>query len=187
MNDPLIRLPKNEVYNDPIHDESYLSWITTQAERISEYANVIEQLKEEGVRRAISPFKINECAAKLTEFYSKNVAFILIYEEMAEQWGKEAKEIYNAMYLDLKSQVADHSSGRGIKYKKKEATEKEIIMEMQTHQGYAGYIEKLRKAEEYEKKAKAQDRYMKGLGKLDSILSLLQRSINTEMKYLYLE
>lgn len=183
----IIRLPKGEIYDDTIHEEPYLVWIQKQADRISKFADVIEQLKDDNMRRVVSPMKVYECAAKFTEFYIKNIAFKAIYEELASEWKKKSDDMYDEIYLEIKTEVTDYSTLRGTKYKKKDATQKEIEKEMKTHTNYKAYEELNGKAEEYGKKANTQDDYIKGLGKHDQILNMLQKASQTEMKFLYLE
>jgi len=181
-----VRIPKSEMYEDTLHEKPFLYWIQEQTERIARQADVIQELKTEGVR-AVVPARVHEAAATFTEFYVKNVSFKHIYEEFKETYDEEAKELYDNIYLDIKREVADHTKGKGVKYKKKEATEKEIKMEMRSHSDYSRYEEVLKKVRDYEKKIKAQDDYIKGLGKLDSILRMLQNAMEKELKYLCLE
>lgn len=187
MSEGAIRLPKGELYEDPIHQEPYLVWIQKQADKISVFADVIVELKDEVKRRTISPYRVLECAAKFTDFYIKNIAFKSIYLELADHWKKQASAKFDEIYLSIKVDVTDYSTVRGAKYKKKDATQKEIEKEMTTHPDYKRYEELNNKVLDFEKKANTQDEYIKGLGRLDQILSMLQRATQVELKYLYLE
>jgi len=178
---------KIAIDENPMHEMDFFSWMKVQVESISKFSNLIEELKGEQIGRVVSPMKIYECAAKFTEFYTKNIAYKAMYEEMAFIWKKQADKLYDTIYLSIKEEVTDESTTRGGKYKKKAATQKEIDMEMSTHQDYKAFLELNEKANDFEKKARTQEEFIKGLGKLDSILSLLQRASNTEMKFLYLE
>jgi hypothetical protein len=91
------------------------------------------------------------------------------------------------MYLDIKKMVTDYSTDIGMKYKKKDATQAEIERELRNHFKYAEYIKLTELMSDYDKKAQTQEDFIKGLGKLDQILGLLQRASNVEFKYLYLE
>lgn len=173
--------------NEEMHVLPYLDWIRSQVDNISSFSNLIDILKDDQQRRVVSPMKVHECAAKFTEFYTKNIAYKAMYEEFAFKWQKQVDILFDTIYLVIKEEVTKESSPRGLKYKKKAATQKEIEMEMTTHPDYEKYIEFKSKAEDFQKKAKTQEEFIKGLGKLDSILSLLQRAANTEMKFLYLE
>ena len=174
----LIRLPKSELYDDELHAKPFLYWIQEQVDRISKYANVIIDLQDEAKRSAIAPAKVHECAAKFTEFYIKNIAFKKIYAEFKDEWQKKSNELYNEMYLDIKREVTNHSTQRGMKYAKKEATEKEIKIEMTTHEKYEEYKGMLLQVDEFEKKEDTQRDFIGGISKLDQILSLLQRAAN---------
>jgi len=183
----LIRMPKGELYDDPIHNDPYLIWIQKQADAISKFANVIGEIQDEGKRRAIIPSRVHECAAKFVEFYTKNIAFKAIYDELAAIWSEKADKLYDLIYLEIKTEVTNYNTARGAKYKKKDATQKEVEKEMRTHGRYPEYSALQTKVEEYEKKAKTQDEYLKGLGRLDNVLRMLQRATEVELKYLHLE
>jgi hypothetical protein len=183
----LIRIPENDIVSNPLHSKPFLTWIQEQVDNISKFADVIEQLKEEQGRRAIVPHKVYECAAKFTEFYTKNIAFQKVYEEFRDKYKKEVDAIHDEMYLDIKKMVTDYSTDIGMKYKKKDATQAEIERELRNHFKYAEYIKLTELMSDYDKKAQTQEDFIKGLGKLDQILGLLQRASNVEFKYLYLE
>ena len=183
----IIRLPKSEIYEDDLHNKPFLYWLQDQVDRISKFADTIVELKEESTRQAISPARVNECAAKFVDFYTRNIAFKKIYEEMRDDYEKQSDLLYNEMYLDTKKQVTDPTTDMGKRYSKKAATEKEIKIEMTLHDKYTEYLEVIDRVKEYDKKAETQDEFIKGLGRQDQVLNILQRASQIELKYLYLE
>jgi hypothetical protein len=182
-----IRLPKSEVYDDDLHTQPYLVWIKTQSDSISEFANVVGELQDETKRKVVQPFKVNSCAAGLASFYSKNIAFKAIYEEYAAQWKQKADDLYATIYLDTKSLVTDYETPIGKKYKKKDATQAEIDLEMRLHVKYPEYVSLLEQHRGYESKAKTQSKFLDVIGGIERVLKLLQQSMVTELKFLYLE
>jgi hypothetical protein len=182
-----IRLPKSEIYDDSLHTENYLIWVRSQAEKIAEFSNVVAELQDETKRKVVQPFKVNACAAGLTEFYTKNIAFKAIYDEYAAQWKIKADAIFAEIYLDTKALVTDYENPIGKKYKKKDATQAEIELEMKIHVKYPEYVQTLEQYRGYESKGKTQSKFLDVIGGIERILKLLQQAMVTELKYLYLE
>jgi len=177
---------KSEVYDESIHTAPYLVWIKDQSDRICAFADVVSELQDETKRKIVQPYKVNACAAELTSFYAKNIAFKAIYEEYAAGWKDKVDALYAEIYLDTKGLVTDYESPIGKKYKKKDATQGEIDMEMRIHTKYPEYLEDLRQFKDYESKAKTQSKYLDVIGGIERVLKLLQQAMVTEMKFLYL-
>jgi hypothetical protein len=183
----IIRKPKSELFDDPIHDMNYLSWLKEQVDRIKVFSDLVHEIEGETVQKVITPNKLWECASKFTEFYTTNIAFIAVYEFYLDRWKIESEKKYSEMYLNIKSLVSDKTSDVGRKYASKAATMKEIGYEILQHKDYDDYLKTLDKVKEYEDKIKTQKKFVEALGRQDKILNMLQRGMETELKYLYLE
>lgn len=183
----VIRKPKGDLFDDPLHDMSYLSWLKEQVNRIKEFADLVQEIEGESINKVITPNKLWECASKFTEFYTTNIAFVAVYEYYLDNWKSASEKKYSEMYLSVKQLVSDKSSEIGRKYASKAATMKEIGYEIMNHKDYPDYVKTLDKVKEYEEKIKTQKKFVESLGRQDRILSMLQRGMETELKYLYLE
>jgi hypothetical protein len=75
----------------------------------------------------------------------------------------------------------------GKKYAKKGATMKEIDLEMEAHPKYPEYLEMLQQHELFAKKEKNQDEFIDSIKSHERVLKLLQYSMVSELKFLYLD
>lgn len=179
------RIPKIEIFEDPIHDLSFLDWVQAQTNRIVNFTNIMAQLEDK--QRVISVALINEALANYVKFYSIQTAFLQIYKNKLDCVEEDSAVMYDRMYMEIKRRVTDPDDELSSKYSKKAATQEEIRKECTLHSDWEKYSTLLREKKELELKISAQRRYLKVIEKWDFILQVLKKRDEKEIKYLYLE
>jgi hypothetical protein len=181
----LIRKVKSDIEKKALSEVDFYTWLQGQLEGISEYVSKIKEIKEG--KNVVSLNKIYELASGFTEFYTTHIAILSVYEDLRDKAMEKSSDFYDKLYLKIKEDCSNPESSIGNKYKKKSPTQEEISKEVKQLPEYEDYKILKDQFEDYNRRYNAQNNLLKGLGKLDSIISIFQRGVNTEVKYLYLE
>ena len=183
-----IRLKKTEIFSDPLHNLPFLEWVQEQVTRIENYAEIIEEIEEEGATRSvISLAKVNECMARYTWCYTVQTAFYQIYKKKKQDLETENGYLFDKIYMVAKGWVTDKYGDIGEKYVKKGATVDEIKREAAAHPEWPEYIKKKEEIDELDLKLRAQLRNLDIIKKMDINLQSIKKTAETEIKYLHLE
>ena len=124
-------ISKVSLLENPVHDLPFLEWLQAQASKMTEYANMIEDIVEEGAaHEVVSLAKVNRCLATYTAFYTTQTAFYQIYKHKLNELEKTAGALFDNMYYDIKKRATDKNDEIGARYIKKAATMDEIRREI---------------------------------------------------------
>jgi len=181
----LIRKVKSDIEKKALPEVDFYTWLQSQVESITQYVSKIREIKDG--KNVVSLNKIYELASGFTEFYTTHIAILSVYEDLKDKACEKASDFYDKLYLKMKEECDNSELLIGKKYKKKAPTQEEISKEIKQLPEYAEYKILKDQYEDYTRRYNAQNNLLKGLGKLDSIISIFQRGVNTEVKYLYLE
>jgi len=177
-------LNKEEITQQSGKDLDFLSWVVDQTNKISEFSRIIEEIRPG--EQAISMGRLREVLARFSAFYVTQTSFYLIYQEYHSLCKEKLAEIEDRMYLDLREKCSNPVDPLGKKYAKKAPTMEEIRKEFSKHADYMEFQLAKSRADEMRKKEDAQEKYLRRIDKLDSILGVLNNSAKNEMKFLHL-
>ena len=175
--------------NNPIHDMPFMDWLQSQAIAISEFSDTITQIENEETKEGVvSLAKVNKCLAKYTWFYTTQTAFYQIYKKRHRDLEREAKGLYDRIYMEIKKRATDKDDEIGKRYLKKGATMDEIKREAAlNHPEWRRYLGLKNQIDELHLKIRAQLRNLNIIDKLDINLQVLKKQSEKEIKYLHLD